>query len=99
MSSEQFTTEELRAMTNEQLGGLLAPIVYVLGFNLDAARVVHVAADRLRAAPDLLALAHQYAAECGECAGLGYSLGRTAEHVDCPDCVGIRSVILKAEGA
>jgi len=61
------------------------------------------------AAPDLLALARQYASECCECAGTG-RVHVGAEYVDhgefgleevpvddrCPDCIEIRSVIAKA---
>jgi len=47
----------------------------------------------------LLELARQYASECLECSGLGYTLGPKAEHVDCPDCEGIRAVIARAEGS
>jgi len=53
----------------------------------------------IAAAPDLLELARQYASECLECSGLGYTLGPKAEHVDCPDCEGIRAVIARAEGS
>lgn len=57
----------------------------------------------IAAAPDLLALAKQYASDCGRCAGTGrprydegdgYRAGET-----CPDCEDIRAVIAKAEGA
>jgi hypothetical protein len=55
-------------------------------------------ASLIAAAPDLLALARQYASECGECDGGGYVLGRNAEPTadPCPDCADIRSVIAKA---
>lgn len=63
-------------------------------------------------APDLLALAKQYASECSECNGTGLrtiSYGgdgfgnRCAARADaddqpCPDCEDIRKVIDKAEG-
>lgn len=64
------------------------------GFRLDDARLA-------AAAPDLLALARQYAAECGECNGKGtkavYDEGGWFLHDDpCPDCIEIRTVIAKA---
>lgn len=54
-------------------------------------------------APDLLALAHQYADECAECSGNGVvwtSLTEAQEDVEepCPACADIRAVINKAEG-
>lgn len=49
----------------------------------------------IAAAPDLLALAYQYASECGECAGVGI----TPEDEDCAECRFIRVVINKAKGA
>lgn len=50
------------------------------------------------AAPDLLELAKQYAAECGECNGTGRRQFREdADSDPCPDCEGIRAVIAKAE--
>jgi hypothetical protein len=66
----------------------------------------------IAAAPDLLALAKQYASECAGCGGKGtrtISYGgdgygnRCAARVDaddqpCPDCADIRAVIDKAEG-
>ncbi len=57
----------------------------------------------IAAAPDLLALAHQYALECSECSGSGKRLtlsasGHLAGEIDCEDCADIRAVIDKAEG-
>jgi len=51
-------------------------------------------------APDLLALAHQYASECGECAGTRIVCGDRKDEPDepCADCAFIWSVIDKAEG-
>lgn len=46
----------------------------------------------IAAAPDLLALAQQYASECGECAGVGI----TPDDQDCSECKLIRDVIAKA---
>lgn len=48
----------------------------------------------LAAAPDLLALARQYAMECGECAGTRVC---PDDHA-CTECADIWSVINKAEG-
>lgn len=50
----------------------------------------------IAAAPDLLALAKQFASECSECEGLGYH--DDGERAPCPDCFDIRAVIDKAEG-
>ena len=49
----------------------------------------------IAAAPDLLALAKQYASECSECSGTGrfWVVNRP-----CPACADIRAVIAKAEG-
>lgn len=57
----------------------------------------------IAAAPELLTLAHQYAAECAECAGSGKvemlsASGHPAGEIDCEDCADIRAVIAKAEG-
>ena len=55
--------------------------------------------DLIAAAPDLLALARQYAKECSECAGKGKrALGLSGYKEDCPDCADIRAIINKAEG-
>lgn len=50
----------------------------------------------IAAAPDLLALAHKYAGECGECYGTGVS--RYTGTRRCELCADIRAVIDKAEG-
>lgn len=75
------------------IGGFPVRIATVHGMRADDARLI-------AAAPDLLALARQYAAECGECDGMGRTtnpmLGQS--EVDCPDCVEIRQVIAKAVG-
>jgi hypothetical protein len=58
----------------------------------------------IASAPDLLALAKQYASECSECGGRGMvSVPRKAtehfpEQRPCPACADIRAVIRKAEG-
>ncbi len=49
----------------------------------------------IAAAPDLLALARQYASECGDCHGTGIEIPSGA---DCPHCADIRAVIAKVEG-
>jgi len=58
-------------------------------------------------APDLLALAKQYASECGDCGGTGVALvatcdqskdfGAVPQQVPCDVCADIRAVINKAE--
>lgn len=48
----------------------------------------------IAAAPDLLALAHQYASECGECAGTRIC----PDDEPCMDCAEIWRVIERAEG-
>jgi len=57
----------------------------------------------IAAAPALLALAHQYAEECAECAGTGSiwdhpSDPQAAKEYPCPECADIRQTIDKAEG-
>jgi len=75
------------------------------GFHLSG--YIHESDARLMAAaPDLLALARQYASECGECDGSGLvtvhipgNEGVPAIDYDdqpCPDCADIRAVIAKA---
>ena len=56
----------------------------------------------LVAATELLALAKQYASECGNCGGSGkiqrYSMAHDPlDEEECPDCADIRAVIAKAE--
>ena len=48
----------------------------------------------IAAAPELLALAHQYAEECGECAGTRVC----PDDEPCTECADIWAVIDKAEG-
>jgi hypothetical protein len=54
----------------------------------------------IAAAPDLLALARQYAMECSECDGTGREELPEQPGIvtDCPACADIRAVIAKAEG-
>lgn len=57
----------------------------------------------IAAAPDLLALAKQYAKECAQCCGDGDvaeldAYGNVTKPVPCPDCADIRAVIKKALG-
>lgn len=53
----------------------------------------------MSAAPDLLALAKQYASECSQCNGKGkVALWLSLSEVDCEECSDIRAVIAKAEG-
>lgn len=79
------------------------------GFGI-AGRMALADARLITAAPDLLALAHQYASECSECGGTGLvtkSYGgdgygdrcaalADADDQPCPDCADIRAVIAKA---
>ena len=53
----------------------------------------HADARLIAAAPDLLALARQYASECGECHGSGVSIDTRQ---DCESCADIRAVIARA---
>lgn len=67
----------------------------------------------ISAAPDLLALAQQYASECGECGGTGYDIARSefdgrpirdaagnlTRGKACQECADIRAAIAKATGA
>lgn len=50
----------------------------------------------IAAAPELLAIALQYASECGECAGTGRN---DCGHEGCQDCAFIHAVIAKATGS
>lgn len=61
----------------------------------------HITPALIAAAPALLALARQYASECGECDGKGTVAERDQHggYIDdkpCPDCADIRAVIAKA---
>ncbi len=58
------------------------------------ARDAYLSLDEAAAAPDLLALAHQYASECGECAGTRVC----PDDAPCTECGFIWDVINKAEG-
>lgn len=57
-------------------------------------RVIHPDALLIAAAPDLLALAHQYAEECGDCAGTRVC----PDDEPCTACADVWAVIDKAEG-
>ena len=79
-----------------EIRGLWAKVATVHGMRPDNARLI-------AAAPDLLALAQQYASECSSCDGAGKvqmlsATGHPAGEVDCEDCADIRAVITKAEG-
>ncbi len=63
----------------------------------------HPDARLIEAAPALLALAHQYASECGDCAGTRIvamvdDTGELAGDEPCEQCADIWTVIDKAEG-
>lgn len=42
-----FTPEEIAAMNDRNLGSCLAAVVFILGFNVEAALIVKEAAERL----------------------------------------------------
>jgi hypothetical protein len=48
----ELTEAEIRSWPTPQLAAALSAVVFVLGFDLDAARVVKVAAERLRSLPE-----------------------------------------------
>lgn len=52
----------------------------------------------IAAAPDLLALAKQYASECAMCGGTNRDPWNDPKGKPCADCADIRAVIAKAEG-
>lgn len=52
----------------------------------------------IAAAPDLLALAKQYASECSGCDGNGTRMGPDLHTEPCQDCADIRAILNKAEG-
>lgn len=66
--------------------GQYVRVATVHGMKGDVARVI-------TACPDLLALAHQYASECGECAGARIQ----PDDQPCVECADIWAVIDKAE--
>jgi hypothetical protein len=49
-------------------------------------------------APDLLALAHQYARECGDCSGTRITPDGNGGNEPCTECADIWLIIDKAEG-
>lgn len=61
---------------------------------LDEDQFNELVARHVAAAPDLLALAHQYASECGECAGTRVC----PDDAPCTECGFIWDVINKVEG-
>lgn len=76
------------------------PVAVVYGAREQAEPIARLMA----AAPELLALARQYASECGDCNGTGlvtittWPGGIEVDNDDqpCPDCADIRAVIAKA---
>ncbi len=78
-----------------------APTNRFFGFNEDEREAN---ARLIAAAPDLLALAHQYADECGDCAGTRVvvgeynAVGTYMGDEPCTACTDIWTVIDKAEG-
>ena len=82
-------------VTNESRMRVLANVHIEPGNAVDLAN-----AHLITAAPDLLAIARQYASECANCQGMArvptnLSAG---EWEECSDCADIRAVIDKAEG-
>lgn len=45
--NREMTIAEIAALSNRELGTCLAAVVFVLGFNIEAARITREAADRL----------------------------------------------------
>ena len=74
---------------------------------VNLARMSSADARLIAAAPDLLALAKQYASECSGCNGTGFmsrhiegrdtQAAQDADDQPCDDCADIRAVIEKAE--
>lgn len=52
----------------------------------------------IAASPDLLALVHQYASECGDCSGTRITPDGKGGDEPCTECAFIWTVIEKAEG-
>lgn len=81
-------------------GGWVVAMCHRFPDNNDLARPAN--ARLIAAAPDLLALARRYAAECGECGGSRLVLVERApdEYADapCEECTFIWEVIDQAEG-
>jgi hypothetical protein len=69
-------------------------VAYATAILNTQARECEANARLIAAAPDLLALAKQYASECAGCDGTGY----ISSWEKCADCADIRAVIAKAEG-
>lgn len=78
--------------------GMIWPRMFINGADGSAVAVTsfeqnsEANARLIAAAPDLLALAKQYASECAECGGQSVI-------PPCEDCADIRAVIVKAEGS
>lgn len=83
-------------VTEKTFGGAL--VLCSRSRHLSRADEMHANAKLMAAAPELLALAKQYAGECHACDGAGILTGEVGFHEDCPDCWDIRSLIAKAEG-
>jgi hypothetical protein len=93
----------LKDEITDSVGGRLIAAVFVREFaNTNDERGACIAAwpegeanaSLIVAAPDLLALAHQYASECGDCAGTRLC----PDDEPCMECSDIWAVIDKAEG-
>lgn len=82
--------------------GIVANRGIVVASVLGVPEVCQANARLIASAPDLLALAKQYASECSECGGHGGILvtvnAGVLEYDDCDACADIRAVIEKAEG-
>src|SRR5690348_2314077 len=87
------TDPNWHVVTNESRMRVLANVHIEPGNAVDLAN-----AHLITTAPDLLALAKQYASECSGCDGKGEWMGPDLHREPCEDCADIRAVIAKAEG-
>lgn len=74
------------------------------GYAAPIAKEQHAHARLIAAAPELLAIAKQYASECAACSGSGHwervpNIAEPSAIVPCEDCEDVRAVIAKAEGS
>lgn len=87
------------------LGPLICTVYFVgkhNGCHIVGEEDARKAAQLAAAAPELLALARQYASECGACRGTGlvtvHHRGMDCDDQPCLECADIRAVIAKATG-
>ena len=81
----QWRAEETETRTSIKSGKAVVAYVQIRADQDDNAALI-------ACAPELFALAMEYASECGECAGVGV----TIDNRDCDACRTIREVIAKA---